>query len=90
MGGGSADLTRLRGLGNKGLSAVNTLFRTRFTDLCYGASNAGRLRSPALALDCDGFEIETLMNVRAVKAPPGVRSAQLRASASPRPEQLAQ
>ncbi len=35
--GGSADITRLRRLGNRCLSLlVNVLFRTRFSDLCYG------------------------------------------------------
>src|SRR5919112_4376314 len=36
-GGGSEDITYLRKWGNEGLSFVaNLLFRTRFTDLCYG------------------------------------------------------
>jgi glycosyltransferase involved in cell wall biosynthesis len=37
QGGGSADITKFRRLGNWGLnSIVNLLFRTRYTDLCYG------------------------------------------------------
>ena len=36
-GGGSSDITRLRRLGNKFLNGlVNVLYRTQFTDLCYG------------------------------------------------------
>jgi glycosyltransferase involved in cell wall biosynthesis len=69
VGGGSADLTRLRGVGNRALSMlVNALFRTRFTDLCYGYNAFWRDCLPDLSLDCSGFEIETLMNIRAVKA----------------------
>ncbi len=37
LGGGSHDFTLLRRLGNYGLrKLVNILFRTRFSDLCYG------------------------------------------------------
>jgi hypothetical protein len=85
-GGGSHDISRFRRLGNAALnSLVNLLFRTRFTDLCYGY-NAFRAHLLA-ALDLpsvdalgpaadgmlwgDGFEIETLINVRAAHA--GVR-----------------
>jgi len=81
--GGSADITRLRRAGNKCLSVlVNTLFRTRYSDLCYGY-NAFWARhldvfglgstTPAPArgdgrLWGDGFEIETLLNLRAARA----------------------
>jgi glycosyltransferase involved in cell wall biosynthesis len=38
-GGGSHDISRLRGLGNYGLSQlVNLLFGTRYSDLCYGST----------------------------------------------------
>ncbi|MGH3321239.1 MAG: glycosyltransferase family 2 protein [Streptosporangiaceae bacterium] len=54
-GGGSADITRLRRLGNGGLTAmVNTLFRTHYTDLCYGYNAFWRRHLPALRLDVDG------------------------------------
>jgi hypothetical protein len=37
QGGGSADITTIRRLGNKGLNVlVNMLFGTKYTDLCYG------------------------------------------------------
>jgi glycosyltransferase involved in cell wall biosynthesis len=65
-GGGSTDLTPFRNVGNNGLRvAVNMLFGTRYTDLCYGYSGFWRWTLPYLALDCDGFEVETLMNIRA-------------------------
>jgi glycosyltransferase involved in cell wall biosynthesis len=73
-GGGSADITRFRRLGNFGLNAtVNMLFATRYTDLCYGYNAFWRhclrvLRLPAIDDQNpqwgDGFEIETLINVR--------------------------
>ncbi len=83
VGGGSADLTRLRALGNRALgAAVNLLFRTRFTDLCYGYNAFWRDCLPALSLDCSGFEIETLMNIRAVKA--GLRVCEVPSFERPR------
>jgi glycosyltransferase involved in cell wall biosynthesis len=75
QGGGSADITRFRKLGNKSLNGlVNTLFSTRYTDLCYGYNAFWRSCLDAIRLPDideriaqwgDGFEIETLMNVRA-------------------------
>jgi glycosyltransferase involved in cell wall biosynthesis len=68
-GGGSDDITLGRRLGNRVLSGlVNLAFGTQYTDLCYGynAFWAGIL--PALYLDCNGFEIETVMNIRAARA----------------------
>jgi glycosyltransferase involved in cell wall biosynthesis len=68
-GGGSDDITYTRRLGNLVLSRlVNFLFKTRFTDLCYGYNAIWARHLPELALDCDGFEVETVMNVRAAKA----------------------
>jgi glycosyltransferase involved in cell wall biosynthesis len=77
-GGGSADITRLRKLGNRGLSGlVNRLYGTRYTDLCYGFNVFWRRHVPVLGLDPgspspddggrmwgDGFEVETLIHVR--------------------------
>jgi hypothetical protein len=85
-GGGSHDISRFRRLGNAALNGlVNLLFRTRFTDLCYGYNAFRTHLLPALDLPSvdargpaadgmlwgDGFEIETLINVRAAHA--GVR-----------------
>jgi glycosyltransferase involved in cell wall biosynthesis len=69
QGGGSADLTRLRRYGNGGLTAlVNLLYGTRYTDLCYGYNAFWRHCLPYLEVDCDGFEVETLINIRCAKA----------------------
>jgi glycosyltransferase involved in cell wall biosynthesis len=68
-GGGSDDITFSRHLGNKILSGlVNTFFGTRYTDLCYGYNAFWAKHLDKLDLDCDGFEIETVMNVRAARA----------------------
>ena len=68
-GGGSADITGLRSLGNRALGAsVNLMFGTSYTDLCYGYSAFWRRCLPQLHITCDGFEVETVLNVRAAKA----------------------
>src|SRR5215210_2205642 len=57
-GGGTTDMSPLRKMGNAGLrGAVNTLYGTRFTDLCYGFMAFRRSRLQALELESDGFEI---------------------------------
>ena len=82
--GGSADITVLRRLGNGCLNLlVNTLFGTRYSDLCYGYNAFWARHLDVFALDStspaptgkrdgrlwgDGFEIETLLNLRAAKA----------------------
>jgi glycosyltransferase involved in cell wall biosynthesis len=59
-GGGSADLTRLRSLGNRALKGmVNLICQTRFTDLCYGYNAFWRDCLQFIEVDVDGFEIET-------------------------------
>ena len=82
-GGGSSDLTRLRSLGNRVLSfLVNIRYSTRYSDLCYGFNAFWRRHAPVLGLDAaspprptgdgrlwgDGFEIETLIHIRAAAA----------------------
>jgi glycosyltransferase involved in cell wall biosynthesis len=80
-GGGSRDITRLRSLGNRALSnLVNVCYGTRYTDLCYGFNVFWRHITPVLGLDAtsppagdgplwgDGFEVETLINVRVAAA----------------------
>jgi hypothetical protein len=64
-GGGSADITLLRKVGNAFLSGTaNVLHGTHFTDLCYGY-NAFWVRClPFISLDAPGFEVETLINLR--------------------------
>ena len=67
--GGSDDITVGRRLGNRIFSGlVNLAFGTRYTDLCYGYNAFWSEHLPALDLDCGGFEIETVMNIRAAKA----------------------
>lgn len=67
--GGSEDLTRARRYGNAVLTGtVNVLFRTRYTDLCYGYMAFWRRCLPQLSVDCTGFEIETLLTLRAARA----------------------
>jgi hypothetical protein len=68
-GGGSADITVLRRFGNRALNAlVNTLFHTSYTDLCYGYNAFWAYCLPHIDVECDGFEVETLINIRVTKA----------------------
>jgi len=69
QGGGSADLSLYRSLGNKGLMFVaRLLFGGSFTDLCYGYNAFWRWTLDYIVPDVDGFEIETLLNIRALRA----------------------
>ena len=81
-GGGSSDITRLRSIGNRFLSGiVNILCRTKYSDLCYGYNVFWRRHVSEFGLDVespvpangmrlwgDGFEIETLINIRIARA----------------------
>lgn len=81
--GGSDDITRIRSFGNGVLNVLsNALFRTHFTDLCYGYNAFWRdilatleLPNPDVPggdgdgmLWGDGFEIETVLNCRVAAA----------------------
>jgi glycosyltransferase involved in cell wall biosynthesis len=67
--GGSADITGLRRGGNRFLSSlVNVLFKTGYSDLCYGYNAFWRHCLPAMNVDCSGFEVETLINIRIARA----------------------
>lgn len=69
QGGGSADITKFRSLGNRALNGlVNILFRARYTDLCYGYNAFWAHCLPHMQVDCDGFEVETQINIRVTKA----------------------
>ena len=83
QGGGSADITRFRALGNRLLNGfVNLCFGTRYTDLCYGFNAFWRRHLPVIGLDVnarsapsgsqpvwgDGFEVETLIHIRVADA----------------------
>ena len=68
-GGGSADITKLRSLGNTVLSGTaNMLHGTDFTDLCYGYNAFWARCLPFISLDVPGFEVETLINLRMASA----------------------
>ena len=69
QGGGSHDMTPLRRAGNYGLmKLVNVLFRVRFSDLCYGYNAFWKYCLHYVDIDSDGFEVETLINIRMHKA----------------------
>lgn len=66
-GGGSADLSFIRTVGNWGLTtSVRLLYGCRFSDLCYGYMAFWKRSLPLLDIACDGFEIETMLCVRAL------------------------
>ncbi|MCU1469014.1 MAG: glycosyl transferase family 2 [Glaciihabitans sp.] len=75
-GGGSDDLTLLRNKGNRWLTRLaNLLYRTKWTDLCYGYVAVRRSAVERLQLTSTGFEIETEMCVNAVRS--GLRIAEI-------------
>ena len=89
-GAGSSDISRVRQAGNYWLNKiVNLLYGTRYTDLCYGYNAFRRECLSVLNLEPgeassategsmlwgDGFEVETLINVRVAKA--GLRVAEV-------------
>jgi hypothetical protein len=82
-GAGSSDITPLRRLGNCILSAfVNSVYSTRYSDLCYGFNVFWKRHVPVFGLVMespshiigdrplwgDGFEVETLINIRVAVA----------------------
>ncbi|MDH5289877.1 MAG: hypothetical protein OEY41_07745, partial [Acidimicrobiia bacterium] len=68
-GGGTADMEWYRKLGNATLTwMVRAAFGGRYSDLCYGYNAFWRQTIRSLDLQADGFEIETLMNIRALRA----------------------
>ena len=69
QGGGTADMPWYRRWGNWSfVMLVRLLFGGAYSDLCYGYNAFWADVLPALKLDADGFEIETAMNVRALRA----------------------
>lgn len=77
-GGGSSDITALRAWGNRRLNGVTAMVHgTMYSDLCYGFNAFWKRLLPVLDLDPgvagetsgerlwgDGFEVETLINIR--------------------------
>ena len=47
---------------------MNVLFGTSYTDLCYGYNAFWTRCLPYIDVDCDGFEVETLINIRLARA----------------------
>jgi glycosyltransferase involved in cell wall biosynthesis len=89
-GAGSSDISRIRRYGNYWLNKmVNLLYGARYTDLCYGYNAFRRECLSIIDLEAgevpgadehtmlwgDGFEVETLINVRIAKA--GLRVAEV-------------
>jgi hypothetical protein len=69
QGGGTTDMERLRRAGNWGLKRlVKVAFGGHYSDLCYGYNAFWRHLLPVIDGEADGFEIETLMNVRVLAA----------------------
>jgi glycosyltransferase involved in cell wall biosynthesis len=68
-GGGSADLTVVRRVGNRVLRGlVNTLYRTHYSDLCYGFNAVRAARLAQLDVGCEGFEVEALLSCQVARA----------------------
>ena len=81
-GGGSSDISRFRRIGNYWLNKlVNLLYGTHYSDLCYGYNafwrdclevfdlETSELSGPEATMQWgDGFEVETLINIRIAKA----------------------
>jgi glycosyltransferase involved in cell wall biosynthesis len=96
IGGGSSDITLSRSLGNRVLNGLtNWRYGTRYSDLCYGYNAFWTDIRPILGLDSgsfaddptekrwgDGFEVETLINIRVFNA--GLRIAEVASYESPR------
>lgn len=83
QGGGTADMSLHRRLGNLAFTiGVRILFGGTYTDLCYGYNAFWASVLPKLDLDGDGFEIETMMNVRALKS--GLKVAEVPSFEAPR------
>lgn len=69
QGAGTTDMEAYRRVGNWVLTcAVRIAFGGRYTDLCYGFNAFWADALPRIMPDCDGFEIETQLNVRALRA----------------------
>lgn len=67
-GGGTEDMPWLRRFGNKMfVMLVNLVWRTNYSDLCYGYRSFRREIIPKLKLESDGFGIETEIGIRAAK-----------------------
>jgi glycosyltransferase involved in cell wall biosynthesis len=82
-GGGSADISILRLLGNRCLLGIaNLLFGTSYSELCYGYAAFRRKGILDLDLTAVGFEIETQFFLRAIRT--GLRVTEVPSFEAPR------
>ena len=83
QGGGTRDMPLYRRLGNAGfVLMVRLLFGGKYSDLLYGYNAFWSRALPALRIDCDGFEVETVLNIRALRI--GLRIAEIPSFEAPR------
>lgn len=82
-GGGSADISILRMLGNRVLLAIaNSVFGSSCSELCYGYAAFRRTAIAGLGLTAVGFEIETQLFLRAISS--GLRVDEVPSFEAPR------
>ena len=75
-GAGSADITKFRRFGDGGICLlIKILFGARYTDATYGYIGVRKDCVEKLGIDSDGFEVETLIGIRAHRA--GLRTAEV-------------
>jgi glycosyltransferase involved in cell wall biosynthesis len=68
-GGGSADITRFRRFGDGGICLlIRLLFGARYTDATYGYIGVRSSAVARIGIDSPGFEVETLIGIRAQRA----------------------
>jgi glycosyltransferase involved in cell wall biosynthesis len=76
QGGGTVDMEPHRRIGNRVLTAlVRRGFDTHYSDLCYGFFAFWRDVLRVIDAPCTGFEIETLLHIRAARS--GLRVAEV-------------
>jgi glycosyltransferase involved in cell wall biosynthesis len=69
QGGGTTDMSFYRMMGNWCLTHITrVLYGSAFSDLCYGYNAFWAHNLWALDVDQDGFEIETAMNISAIRS----------------------
>jgi glycosyltransferase involved in cell wall biosynthesis len=67
--GGTEDMEPYRKLANRlFIFLVNRLFHAKYTDLCYGYNAFRRDAFEKMEISSDGFEIETELNIKALKS----------------------
>jgi glycosyltransferase involved in cell wall biosynthesis len=76
LGGGTADMPFHRRIGNRSFVLLTRIFYgARYTDLCYGYNAFWADAVELLQLNATGFEVETMMNIRAHRV--GLRIAEV-------------